>query len=75
MPLAVKSKNIKEARNHKQNQKDLMYYLSNSDKQTRGVTGGDLQGTGETVPKKFEVGDGSCIRPPIFREVLLLDVR
>ena len=24
-------------------------------------------------PKKFEVGDGSCIRPPIFREVVLSD--
>jgi len=29
---------------------------------------------GGTVPPKFEVGDGPCIGPPIFREVVLLDV-
>src|SRR6218665_2793145 len=28
--------------------------------------GGDLGGTGGTVPQKFEVGDGPCIGPPIF---------
>jgi len=37
--------------------------------------GGDLGGLGETVPKKFEVGDGLCIRPPIFWEVVLSDAR
>ena len=26
-------------------------------------------------PKKFEVGDGPCIGPPIFREVVLWDGR
>jgi len=26
--------------------------------------GGDLGETGGTVPPKFEVGDGPCIRPP-----------
>jgi len=28
--------------------------------------GGDLGGTGETVPPKFEVGDGPCIRHPQY---------
>ena len=32
--------------------------------------GGDLGGT---VPPKFEVGGGPCIRPPIFGEVVLLE--
>src|SRR6218665_2236741 len=27
-----------------------------------------LRGTGGRSPKKFEVGDDPCIRPPIFRE-------
>jgi len=32
---------------------------------------GDLEGTGGTVPPKFEVGDGPCIRPPnILRSIL-----
>src|SRR6218665_33801 len=30
--------------------------------------GGDLERLGDGSPK-FEVGDGSCIRPPIFREL------
>jgi len=39
-------------------------------------TGGNLGGIGGGVgPPKFEVGDSPCIRPQIFREVLLLDVR
>ena len=33
------------------------------------------RGTGGTVPPKFEVGDGPCIGPPIFREVVLSDAR
>jgi len=36
--------------------------------------GGNLGGLGRRPPK-FEVGDGPCIRPPIFREVVLSDVR
>ena len=31
--------------------------------------GGDIRGLGDGPPK-FEVGDGSCLRPPIFCEVL-----
>src|SRR6218665_2489356 len=44
---------------------------------TRRLTkarGGDLGETGD-CPPKFEVGDGPCIGPPIFREVVLSDVR
>jgi len=37
--------------------------------------GGDLGGTGGTFPPKCEVGDGPCIGPPIFREVVLSDAR
>ena len=37
-------------------------------------TGGGLGRLGDN-PLKFEVGDSPRIRPPIFREVLLLDVR
>ena len=33
---------------------------------------GDLEGTGDGPPKIWG-GDGPCIRPPIFREVVLLD--
>ena len=35
---------------------------------------GDLAGTGGTPPK-FKVGDGPCIRPPIYGEVVLRNVR
>ena len=35
-----------------------------------------LRGTGGTAPKKFEVGDGPCIRPPnIFRSSVVGCVR
>ena|SRR6218665_818978 len=34
--------------------------------------GGDIGGLGGRSPK-FEVGDGPCIRPPIFPEVVLLE--
>src|SRR6218665_2198279 len=34
------------------------------------LIGGDFGGTGERFPPKFEVEDGPCIRPPIFREVV-----
>ena len=37
--------------------------------------GGDLGGDWGTVSPKFEVGDGPCIGPPIFREVVLSDAR
>src|SRR6218665_1229762 len=42
----------------------------------RSTMGGDLEGTGGTAPLKFEVG-GRPMHPssPIFREVLLCDVR
>jgi len=34
-----------------------------------GGRGGDLGGTGgDGPPKKFEVGDGPCIRPPQYFE-------
>ena len=35
--------------------------------------GENLGGLGGRSPKKFEVGDGPCIRPPIFREVVSSD--
>ena len=37
------------------------------------VIGGDLEEDWGTVPPKFEVGDGPCIRSPIFGEVVLSD--
>ena len=38
--------------------------------------GGDsIGGTGGTFLPKFKVGDGPCIRPPIFGEVALWDSR
>jgi len=36
--------------------------------------GGDLGGWGDG-PSKIWGGDGSCIRPPIFGEVVLWDAR
>jgi len=33
--------------------------------------GGDLGGTGGTVPKKFEVGERQLHPPPVFGEVVL----
>jgi len=37
--------------------------------------GGDLGGTGGTVPPNLRWGDGPCIGPQIFREVVLSDAR
>ena len=37
--------------------------------------GRDLGGLGGRFPKLLRWGDGPCIRPPIFWEVLLLEVR
>ena len=49
--------------------KSYMGPCGHTDRHGRG-----LRGTGGTVPpNKFEVGDGPCIRPPIFREVVLSD--
>ena len=35
--------------------------------------GGDLRGTGGTVPPKFEEGTAHAYVPPIFGEVVLLE--
>src|SRR6218665_1915190 len=37
--------------------------------------GGDLGGLGGRSPPNLRWGDGPCIGPPIFREVVLLDAR
>jgi len=37
--------------------------------------GGDLGETGGTVPQNLRWGDGPCIHPLIFGEVVLLQVR
>ena len=39
------------------------------------LSGAETLGTGGRSPKKFEMGDGPCIGPPIFREVVLSDAR
>ena len=38
----------------------------------KGVQRWRLRGTGGDGPPNFEVEDGPCLRPPIFRELLLL---
>ena|SRR6218665_116471 len=48
---------------------DLSKILGVGENQNIGAKGGNSQGrkpreTGGTVPPKFEVGDGPCIRPP-----------
>jgi len=42
---------------------------------TAHAHGRRLRGDWGTVSPKFEAGDGPCISPPIFGEVVLRDVR